>query len=63
MKIIINPKLTTEEKENIKLNIKNNEGYCPCSIIKNKDSKCMCKDFKENIIFGECHCGLYFKEY
>ena len=24
-----------------------NDGYCPCAIFKNSDSKCMCKDFRE----------------
>lgn len=60
-KIIINPFITQEEQKIIKLNIKNNDGYCPCAILKNKDTKCMCKDFRENIISGECHCGLYYK--
>lgn len=60
-KIIINPFITQEEQKTIKLNIKNNDGYCPCAIFKNKDTKCMCKDFRENIISGECHCGLYYK--
>ena len=42
--------------------LKENEGYCPCSLIKNKDTKCMCKEFREQIangIAGECHCGLF----
>lgn len=32
--------------------------YCPCSIIRNDDTICMCKEFKEE---GTCHCGLYIK--
>lgn len=42
--------------------IKDNDGYCPCKLIKNKDTKCICKEFREQIdagILGECHCGLY----
>lgn len=46
--------------KNIKQLLKENEGYCPCSLIKNEDTKCMCKEFKEQKI-GECHCGLYIK--
>ena len=38
-----------------------NNGYCPCKLEKNNDTKCMCKEFKEQKE-GYCHCGLYFKE-
>lgn len=38
-----------------------NGGYCPCKFIKNEDTKCMCKDFREQATPGECHCGLYIK--
>ena len=24
-----------------------NNGYCPCKLEKNNDTKCMCKEFKE----------------
>lgn len=46
--------------EKIKKALKNNDGYCPCSIIKNEDTKCMCKEFRE-MEEGTCHCGLYVK--
>lgn len=42
--------------------LKESDGYCPCAIIRNEDTKCMCKDFRENVSSGECHCGLYVKE-
>jgi len=41
--------------------IKDNGGYCPCALLKNKDTKCMCKEFRE-MDKGMCHCGLYIKE-
>ena len=41
--------------------IRQNDGYCPCSIIKSKDTKCMCKNFREQEITGWCHCKLYYK--
>ena len=44
----------------IKEKLKSNGGYCPCSIEKNEDTKCMCKAFREQES-GECHCGLYVK--
>lgn len=40
--------------------LKDNNGYCPCEIEKNDDTKCMCKAFRE-MDEGTCHCGLYIK--
>ncbi|MBE6704032.1 MAG: ferredoxin thioredoxin reductase catalytic beta chain [Ruminococcaceae bacterium] len=41
-------------------------GYCPCVIGKSEDTKCMCKEFREQIadpdFEGYCHCLLYYKE-
>lgn len=45
----------------IRQQLKENDGYCPCMIIKNDDTKCMCKQFRE-LDHGMCHCGLYIKE-
>ena len=58
MKIIeINP--------GIKKLVDANGGYCPCALLHNPDTVCMCKDFRDKIkdpnFFGECHCGLYVK--
>ena len=42
--------------------VKANQGYCPCAVSKNADTKCMCKNFREQIeagTYGKCHCGLY----
>jgi ferredoxin-thioredoxin reductase catalytic subunit len=47
--------------DEIRTKLKENNGYCPCSLIKSEDTKCMCKEFREQDI-GECHCGLYIKE-
>ena len=38
-----------------------NNGYCPCKLEKKNDTKCMCKEFREQKE-GYCHCGLYIKE-
>ena len=46
--------------EDIRRRLKENGGYCPCRISKTEDTKCMCKEFREQIE-GECHCGLYQK--
>lgn len=54
---------TTQDKalkEEILTQLKENGGYCPCRLIKTEDTKCMCKDFREQEE-GTCHCGLYIK--
>ena len=58
-KIIVN-KEDKELVELIRQTLKQNGGYCPCALFKNEDTKCMCKDFKEQEE-GVCHCGLYIK--
>lgn len=58
MKIVLNP--DTEYVSEMKKKLKANGGYCPCSIARNADTKCMCKEFRE-MDEGMCHCGLYIK--
>ena len=50
-----------EYVEVIRQKLKDNEGFCPCRLVKNEDTKCMCKEFREQT-YGVCHCGLYVKE-
>ena len=45
----------------IRQKLKDNSGYCPCRLIKNEDTKCICKEFLEQTEVGECGCGLYYK--
>lgn len=45
----------------IRESIKKNFGFCPCKIQRNENTKCPCKEFREQES-GECHCGLYVKE-
>ena len=40
--------------------VEENKGYCPCTVLKNEDTKCMCKEFKEQES-GLCHCGRFEK--
>ena len=61
---MIKIKLNPDEKlvEEVRMALKENSGYCPCAILKNDDTKCMCKDFRLQIAYGipgKCHCGLY----
>ena len=60
LKIIKNP--DTEIYENVTRAVHDNQGYCPCMISKSDDTKCPCKEFREEIPIGEeCHCGLWIK--
>ena len=36
-------------------------GYCPCAIWYNEDTKCPCKEFREQDVPGECRCGRFEK--
>lgn len=59
MKIIINPdKLLVKE---VREGLKRTGGYCPCRVVKDEDTKCLCKEFREQKTPGECYCGLYIK--
>lgn len=50
-----------EHADKVLAAIKKNDGYCPCAIEKRPETKCMCKEFREQTVSGLCHCGLYFK--
>ena len=60
MKIFENP--DKKIVKDIRKQLKENDGYCPCYLIHDKEHKCMCKDFREQSTEGPCHCGLYYKE-
>lgn len=59
MNIRLNPNLITVTK--VRRALKENDGYCPCKLEKNDDTKCPCKEFRE-AESGMCHCELYYKE-
>lgn len=43
-------------------NVEANEGYCPCTVWKTPDTRCMCKDSRDqDIPGGECYCGRFTK--
>ena len=54
-------KKENDEAKEIATKIQENDGYCICAAEKTDDTKCMCKDFREQKEVGECHCGLYEK--
>lgn len=38
-------------------------GYCPCRVQHTPDTKCLCREFREETPVGEtCPCGLYVKK-
>lgn len=47
--------------EEIRIKLKDSGGYCPCRLTKTPDTKCPCKEFREQTEPGECHCGLFEK--
>ena len=49
-----------EQVNKIKKALKENNGYCPCRLKNTEDTKCMCREFREQKE-GSCHCGLYVK--
>ena len=46
--------------------LKRTGGYCPCVRERSEDTKCMCREFRDQIkdpnFEGYCHCMLYYKE-
>ena len=62
-------KITVNQDEDVvktvREGLKRTVGYCPCRLEQTEDTKCMCKEFKEQIadpnFEGFCHCMLYYK--
>ena len=57
-----------EDKEivaQVQAGLKARGGYCPCRLEKTPETKCMCKEFRDQIadpeFEGYCHCMLYYK--
>lgn len=63
MEIKLNPNKEIVEK--IKEGLKKKNGHCPCRLEITEETKCMCKEFREQIadpeFEGYCHCMLYYK--
>lgn len=58
--------LKNEHAQEVKNSIEQNDGYCCCKMEKTPDTKCMCKEFKDQIsdpnFEGKCFCGRYEKK-
>ena len=48
-------------RKEVEEQIKNNDGYCLMTVEHSEDTKCPCKDFKEQNYTGLCKCGQYYK--
>ena len=63
-KIILNP--DPEVVKMVRQGLREKDGYCPCRLERSEDTKCMCKEFRDQIngpdFEGFCHCYLYYKE-
>lgn len=63
--MIIKTNPDTDFVAEVKRDLKANGGHCPCKTQKTKDTKCRCKEFKDQVKRGEpgyCQCGLYYAE-
>ena len=64
MKVRLNE--NKEMVDMVKEGLKARGGSCPCRREMTEDTKCMCKEFREQIadpeFEGYCHCMLYYKE-
>lgn len=62
-KVRLNEALTVAQINKVLDALDKNEGYCPCQVGKTADTKCHCKDFKENKKIGEpCICKIFVKK-
>ena len=64
MKIELNP--DAEIVKTVKEGLKQTGGYCPCRRERTPETKCMCKEFRDQIADENyevfCHCMLYYKK-
>ena len=64
MKVIFNQ--NEEVVKTVKEGLERTGGYCPCRLDRSDDTKCICKEFREQIkdpdFEGYCHCLLYYKQ-
>ena len=62
-KFYLNPDAETVKM--IREGLKRKNGYCPCRVEQTEDTKCICKEFRQQLedpeFEGFCHCMLYYK--
>lgn len=57
----INPNPDFIHRKKVEEEIKNNGGFCISALQHNKDTVCICKEFKEQNHSGWCKCGQFYK--
>ena len=62
-KFTLNP--NEEIVQIVREGLKRTGGYCPCRTERSEDTKCICREFREQLedpeYSGFCHCMLYYK--
>jgi hypothetical protein len=53
--------IIVEINPDIRVDVEASNGYCPCAIWQTPDTRCMCKEFRDQKEPGECHCGRFEK--
>jgi len=59
--LIVKENPNKEYADSVREALKLNNMFCPCSMVCNDDTECMCKKFREQDYEGYCHCELYYK--
>ena len=63
-KIQLNP--DAEMVKIVREGLRQRGGYCPCRREQSEDTKCICREFREQMadpeFEGFCHCMLYYKD-
>lgn len=51
--------------QTVREGLKRTGGYCPCRLERTEETKCICREFRDQIADpdyeGYCHCMLYYK--
>lgn len=58
---VISPNPDFMYRKKIEEEIKTNDGYCISTFRRSEDTKCICKEFREQNHSGWCKCGQYYK--
>lgn len=59
--LVIKPNPNSDTFKIVSDAVRENGNYCCCEIERNEDTKCMCKNFREQEESGFCHCGRFLK--
>lgn len=60
--MIIRQNPDKEHVKKIREKLKEYDNHCPCVLVRDDSTLCMCEEFRNQKTDGYCHCGLYYKE-